>query len=207
MRRAAAVASILFLVACARDRAEPADAAPESRPEEGAPAAGGPPARPQLRLSPAGGPAGTEVAISFDGLAMREPLEVGFGDMGEHVVLGPTDADVEGNLATTVTVPADATAGPHFFFLANRETGQVVATPTVFLVTPADGRVTLSGRMSDEGVECAAMRGDAGELYTLTGADDWPEAGTQVTVEGRIAEMSICQQGLTIAVASIEALP
>jgi hypothetical protein len=207
MRRAAAVASILFLAACARERADPADAAPETRPDETAGAVAGPPARPQLSLAPAGGPAGTEVTISFGGLAMREPLEVGFGDMGEHVVLGPTDADVEGSLSTTVTVPADAAARPHFFFLANRETGQIVATPTVFLVTPADGSVTLSGRMSDQGVECAAMRGDAGELYTLTGSDDWPEAGTQVTVEGRIAEMSICQQGLTIAVESIKAVP
>jgi hypothetical protein len=61
--------------------------------------------------------------------------------------------------------------------------------------------------MSDEGVECPAMRGDAGELYTLAGPDDVPEAGTRVSVEGTIAEMLICQQGLTLAVESIRALP
>jgi hypothetical protein len=204
---AAALTTILLLAACGGERADES-AAPGAESPAGAEAPAGPD-RPPLVLSPAGGPPGSPIAVSFEGLAMREPVEIGFGDMGEHVILAPADADVDGTLVTTVTVPEDATPGTRFFFLANRETGQVVATPTVFVVTGADGRVTLSGQMSDEGVECAAMRGDGGELYTLTGSDGqvFPAAGTRVTVQGRIAEMSICQQGLTIAVESIQAVP
>jgi hypothetical protein len=209
MMRGTAVASMLAIAftACAREQSERTDAPGSPAGGAAAAPAAGPPARPQLQLSPRGGPAGSEVTISFSGLAMREPVEIGFGDMGEHVILSPAQADVDGNISTTVRVPADATPVTHFFFLANSETGQVVATPTAFLVMPADGRVTVSGRMSDEGVECRAMRGDAGELYSLTGPDDWPEPGTKVTVVGRIAEMSMCQQGLTIAVESIKAVP
>jgi hypothetical protein len=204
-RAAAALGSMLLLAACARERAdESAAPGPEAPAGPPAPTA---PARPELALSPASGPPGTQVTVSFSGLAMREPVEVGFGGMGEHVILGPVEADADGNLSATVTVPLDAAPGARFFFLANRETGQVVATPTVFVVTGGDGKVTLSGQMSDEGVECPAMRGEGGELYTLTGSDDWPEAGTRVRVVGQVAEISICQQGLTIAVESIQAVP
>jgi hypothetical protein len=122
--------------------------------------------------------------------------------MSEHTIVGHVEADADGNLSAKVKIPADAQRGVHFFFVQNSESGQVASTPTAFLVTGADGKVTLRGRMSDEGVECKAMRGDLDELYTLTGSADWPAAGTQVTVVGTIAEMSICQQGVTIAVES-----
>jgi hypothetical protein len=138
---------------------------------------------------------------------MREPLAIGFGDLSQHVILGHVEADMDGNLSATITIPTDAAPRAQFLFAQNSESGQMVSMPTAFVVTGADGKVTLSGRMSDEGVECAAMRGDAGELYTLTGSHDWPEPGTRVTVEGTMAEMSTCQQGATIAVESIRAAP
>lgn len=68
------------------------------------------------------------------------------------------------------------------------------------------GEVTVVGTLSDEGVECAAMRGDDGTLYTLTGQGTlgYGAAGTRVSVTGKIADISICQQGTTIEVSSVE---
>jgi hypothetical protein len=48
------------------------------------------------------------------------------------------------------------------------------------------------------------MRGDDGKLYTLTGGnvgDFFP--GDRVRVDGRVAQVSICQQGTTISVTRI----
>ena len=199
MTRAATVLVALALAGCGQEEAPGSAAEAPPAPSVAAPS------RPPLTVSPAGGPPGTEVTLTLGGLMMREPLDVGFGDMSEHVILGHVEADVDGNLSATVKVPADAAPRVHFFFLQNSESGQVASTPTPFIVTGADGKVTLSGRMSDEGVECRAMRGAADELYTLTGTADWPQPGTQVTVRGTIAEMSTCQQGITIVVESIQA--
>lgn len=68
---------------------------------------------------------------------------------------------------------------------------------------PQDGLVTIKGRLTDEGVECPAMRDEVGILYTLSGDLGGFGPGDQVCVRGRPVEMSICQQGVTIAVVSI----
>ncbi len=65
---------------------------------------------------------------------------------------------------------------------------------------PGDGRVTISGTVTAEGVECLAVRGDDGRLYTLAGNVDDLQPGDRVQVQGRRAEMSFCQQGTTIDV-------
>jgi hypothetical protein len=65
-------------------------------------------------------------------------------------------------------------------------------------------RVTVIGRLTSEGVECQALRGDDGQLYTLLGGDlgDLP-VETRVSVTGERLEFSTCQQGITIRVQSI----
>jgi LysM repeat protein len=63
-----------------------------------------------------------------------------------------------------------------------------------------DGRLTISGTVTGEGVECLAVRGDDGQLYTLAGNVDDLQPGDRVQVQGRRAEMSFCQQGTTIDV-------
>lgn len=65
------------------------------------------------------------------------------------------------------------------------------------------GRVTLTGRLTGEGVECQAFRSDAGKLYTLTGDLRGFKAGDRVRVVGRVAEVSTCMQGATLAVESV----
>lgn len=64
--------------------------------------------------------------------------------------------------------------------------------------------VNVRGTLTDEGVECQALRGDDGQLYTLTGDLGGFQTGDQVRVRGRIAEVSTCQQGTTIVVEDIK---
>ena len=64
--------------------------------------------------------------------------------------------------------------------------------------------INVRGTLTGEGVECQALRGDDGELYTLTGDLSGFEDGDRVKVRGTIAEVSICQQGTTIEVQSIK---
>lgn len=67
--------------------------------------------------------------------------------------------------------------------------------------------VRVVGTLTDEGVECPAMRGDDGELYTLGPRDMVRgEVGDRVRVTGRIAEASICMQGTTLILESFELL-
>jgi hypothetical protein len=66
--------------------------------------------------------------------------------------------------------------------------------------------VTVRGTLTDEGVECQALRTAEGELYTLTGDLGGFETGAVVEVEGRIARFSICMQGTTLTVESIESV-
>jgi hypothetical protein len=68
-------------------------------------------------------------------------------------------------------------------------------------------RVVVVGTLTDEGVECPALRDEEGELYTLTGdlGDFGP--GDRVRVEGTVARFSICMQGTTLAVERIERVP
>ena len=65
-------------------------------------------------------------------------------------------------------------------------------------------RVTVVGRLTSEGVECQALRGDDGQLYTLLGGElgDLP-VETRVSVIGERLDFSSCQQGITIRVKSI----
>ena len=67
----------------------------------------------------------------------------------------------------------------------------------------ADNRVTIAGRLTSEGVECQALRGDDGQLYTLLGDIGTLSVETRVSVTGERVEFSTCQQGITIRVQSI----
>jgi tetratricopeptide (TPR) repeat protein len=67
------------------------------------------------------------------------------------------------------------------------------------------GAVEVTGRLTGEGVECPALRAEDGTLYTLTGDLAGFGPGDRVRLTGRVAETSICMQGTTLAVDSIEA--
>ena len=200
----ALLAPLLFAAACARgrnDRAEPAEQVEASqvsaRPAEND--------RPPF-LSSRGGPPGTPVTVSMSGLVMNARLDVGFGSFVENEIVRRAQADQDGAVSVTLPIPATARPGVHYFFLAD-EDGSPFAVSSPFLVTAPDGSVRLRGRITNEGVECTVVRGVGDEIYTLLGKLGSPALDSRVTVEGTIAETSICQQGLTIAVTKIQIAP
>ncbi|HEX2190478.1 MAG TPA: DUF5818 domain-containing protein [Longimicrobiaceae bacterium] len=71
--------------------------------------------------------------------------------------------------------------------------------------TARAGEVRITGRLTDEGVECPALRGDDGQLYTLAGDTGGYGPGDRVTVAGTVAETSFCMQGTTISLRTITA--
>ncbi len=58
--------------------------------------------------------------------------------------------------------------------------------------------IAVSGVVTDEGVECRAMRGDDGVLYTFRDLPDEIEAGDRIEVRGAEMGDSTCQQGVTL---------
>lgn len=66
--------------------------------------------------------------------------------------------------------------------------------------------VTVTGRVTDEGVECTAIRGRDGRLYTLAGNAEHLRPGDRVEVVGRRAEASFCMQGITLEVRRLRRL-
>jgi len=70
--------------------------------------------------------------------------------------------------------------------------------------TPGEGRkVYVKGILTNEGIECQALRADSGELYTLVGDLQGFKIGDTVYVLGAIVLISVCMQGITIAVDQI----
>ena len=72
---------------------------------------------------------------------------------------------------------------------------------------PAAGEMTITGVVTNEGVECPAVRGDDGQIYTIAGGDRSNlRPGTRVRVTGTRAQMSFCMQGTTIDATKIDVL-
>jgi len=68
----------------------------------------------------------------------------------------------------------------------------------------AGRKICVRGRLTGEGVECQALRGVDGKLYTLgkpkVAAKSGVEAGVEVCACGGVVAASVCMQGTTIAV-------
>ena len=115
-------------------------------------------------------------------------------------------ADGRGRAVTVTDLPPWARPGRnvHFALQSIDRTSRVVAAP--FRVTgrpPQADRLTVTGTLVGGGVECPLLRADNGRLYSLAGDTGDFRRGERVRVEGRLAEVSICQQGATIQVRRI----
>lgn len=98
-------------------------------------------------------------------------------------------------LSACCTTPAVPPASPTS---TSTSTSSTLAPPP-----PKVGAVTVVGILTDEGVECQALRSDSDHrLYTI-GNQPGFKNGDRVIVTGSIAAMSVCQQGTTLAVSSV----
>jgi len=69
---------------------------------------------------------------------------------------------------------------------------------------PAEAQnVCVIGQLTDEGIECPALRSEDDSLYTLAGEIGSFVVGDHVCVCGTLAEVSICMQGITIEVSLV----
>ena len=68
------------------------------------------------------------------------------------------------------------------------------------------GTISVTGTLTDAGVQCRAMLGDDGVTYTMRRGRALAEfrTGDRIRVTGGIAQASICQQGTTIESPTIE---
>jgi hypothetical protein len=64
--------------------------------------------------------------------------------------------------------------------------------------------VVVVGKLTDEGVECRALRAEDGTLYTLVGDLKDFKTGDKVRVVGERVEISTCMQGTTLSVKNIK---
>lgn len=64
--------------------------------------------------------------------------------------------------------------------------------------------IVITGILSDEGIECKAMRADDGRLYTFTNLPNEIATGDRITIEGAKQRVSICQQGITIKLDAVK---
>ncbi len=156
-------------------------------------------------MSPRSGPPGTVVTLRSTNMPAITPVRIGVGALrfGFEEVAQVMTSD-RGVLSITVDVPEWAQRDLIHRFIVFDFYFNPIALSDIFHVTDADGMVLRRGQLTAEGVECPALRGDDGVLYTLTGSLAEFKAGDEVIVEGRIAETSMCMQGTTIQVVRIE---
>lgn len=172
-------------------------------PPDGQPA---PPEPASVTVATATSAPGSSVALSARGFAPGSTVEIGFGPpRSEYSVVREVTVDAEGRIEASVEVPAWANRGQPYVVVATDPAGQPRATSEPFVVGEAGDPVRIHGEVTDEGVECPAVRGPFGTLYTLAVSDFQHAPGTEVMIEGRIAGASICMQGTTIEVESVQA--
>jgi LysM repeat protein len=123
---------------------------------------------------------------------------------GEHYTVQPGDTPASIAAALGITVQALLAANPEIDPDALM-VGQTIILPGApgMPDAPPDDRRTVIGVMTDEGVECQAMRGQDGQLYTLIGDLEGYGSGDPVEVRGSEPEVDFCQQGVTIEVEDI----
>ncbi len=68
---------------------------------------------------------------------------------------------------------------------------------------PEGEMVCIRGRLTDEGIECPALRSESEALYTLAGETAPFEVGDDICVCGTVVKVSFCMQGTTIAVTHV----
>lgn len=164
-----------------------------------------------LTVSPTQAAPGAAVTLTASGLPGQSGVKLGFGPPGEdYAVLATGVTSDRGTVEQTVAIPDNANPGETVVFTAETDDGRVrlISGPvTIVAAGPPPGtRVEITGTLSNEGVECPALRGDDGKLYTLTDPSSGGfRPGDRVHVAGEVAGMSLCMQGIPLTGTTITA--
>jgi hypothetical protein len=159
----------------------------------------------QVTVAVATAAPGDMIPVRAEGFRPHSNVQIGFGQPdSDFSVVAEIEADAEGRADTLIEVPDWAMSGHPYVVVVDAPGHEIRAVSDPFVVAAGGDTVQIHGTVTAEGVECPAVRDRAGTLYTLTGADRELRPGTEVMIEGRVAEVSICMQGTTIEVESIE---
>ncbi len=168
-----------------------------------------PEAGPSLVVWPLRGFPNAKVLVTARGLPGGTPVTISAGPPRSalEAIIHARTSD-RGVLDTEVLIPDWAIAIDRLVFVVETEDGRVRLTSEPLIVehgaSDHGDRIIVTGTLSKEGVECPALRGDDGRLYTLSRHDLGALGpGDRVRVEGTIADVSTCMQGTTITVTSI----
>ena len=170
----------------------------------------GPPAstEPAISISREVASVGDSVTVSASGFPPDTEVVVGVGPpQSEYDVLRRVRTDGRGNVEAAVSVPQFAADNREIVFVvATADTRTKVVSDRLMITS--NGSITITGTVTDEGVECPAVRTAENQLYTIATNDrSRLQRGARVRITGRVAEMSFCQQGTTISADTIEVLP
>ena len=162
-------------------------------------------ARRHLSFSPQAGPIGTRVELEGEGFRPHEQLRLLMGRTASDLRRQRNiQANRRGRVQTSVEIPEWAWSGRRVFFGLQSSDGRRRAMAGPFRVTAKPPQpLTLRGTLLTGGAECAVFRSDDGRRYSLTGNLGNFRPGDRVVVRGRVAEVSICMQGQTLAVQRI----
>jgi len=166
-----------------------------------------PAAGPSLTLSAPEALAGAALTVTAAGLPGDTAVTVAAGPAPDEARrLAEVKTDPRGTAIATVTVPEAPPDGGKLVFVVETADHRLRLVSAPFRVAPPAAAITVTGTLSNEGVECPALRGDDGKLYTLSSRIiDGFGPGDRVTVAGTVAEVSTCMQGTTIVVDTITA--
>lgn len=166
-------------------------------------------ARASLTLDQYRGRLDDEVALRGSGFTPGARLQIMAGESPYRMqVIDGARADRRGRVDVAVDLPEWARPGQQIYFALQSREGRERAVAEVYQVTGRPGRpdrglISVSGTLTRQGVECPTMRGDDGRTYSLSGNLRNFRPGDRVSIEGRIAELSTCQQGVAVEVRGI----
>jgi hypothetical protein len=153
------------------------------------------------QVEPLHGPPGTVVTIYTENLPLQARVHVGVGaTRAGFEALDEAEQAMYGEVSATLTIPETAPWDRAVLLVAFDANFAPIGFSDPFHVTRQDGILRRTGTVTDEGVECIAMRDTDDFLYTLIGNTEGLEPGQSAVIEGRYMEASTCMQGTTIQV-------
>ncbi|MBW3563603.1 MAG: hypothetical protein KY459_02650 [Acidobacteria bacterium] len=168
------------------------------------------PDEPVASVSKTSGAPGEMVTVTGQGFPPDTEVIIGAGPpRSEYDVIERGRTDETGRIERQVAIPRSATSSDSYLFVVATPDARIKALSSPLAVTGGsnDGdTITVTGQITDEGVECLAMRTEDGTLYTLGSSNEELTPGDRVRVTGSIAEMSFCMQGTTLNVTTLERL-
>jgi hypothetical protein len=160
-------------------------------------------------VSPLYGPPGTVVTLYTENLPLQAKVHIGVGaTRAGFEALHEAEQGMWGEVSGTITIPETAPWNRAVLLVAFDAIFAPIGLSEPFHVTRPDGILQRTGELTDEGVECPAMRDTDDFLYTLIGDVGDIDArglgaGDPIVVEARYVETSICMQGTTLEVVRI----